>query len=297
MKLQRLTESVYYLPWVVNSGVIVGQGDQAVVVDTGIGDRSGRRIMAALEAEGLRPVAVLNTHCHGDHVGGNAWLVEQAGVKVYAPLYDSVVIRFPVWGRLCIFAGGEPIRELAVPRFAFRPTEVDVLVSEGELEIAGITIQAVALPGHTGTHTGYVADEVFFLGDLLAGEEELERAKISYVYSVTKRLESLEKLKGYRCAWYVPGHGPALQDIGELIERNIARTEETLAFIVEYLRQNPAEAAEVLAAVCEHFGIAMHNAPDYFLLHPTIYSHLSHLHSQGIVQFSIEGNRLLWSAE
>lgn len=41
-------------------------------------------------------MATLNTHCHGDHSGGNAYLVERAGVKVYAPLCDAVVLRQPV---------------------------------------------------------------------------------------------------------------------------------------------------------------------------------------------------------
>ena len=248
MELEHITDNVYYLRDVINMGVVVGEEGQALLIDSGLGDRSGRRILQALEAEGLRPVAVLNTHCHGDHSGGNAYLVEQAGVKVYAPLYDAVVLRQPVWSTLCMFAGADPINELAIPRFSMRPSPVDVIVTEGELTVAGVTVEAVALPGHTGSHTGYIASGVFFLGDALCSEQELENAGIPYGYSVTMRLDTLQKLRDYNCDYYLLAHGDLRRDIGELVELNRERVEETLAFIVDYLSRQPSEASDVIVA-------------------------------------------------
>jgi glyoxylase-like metal-dependent hydrolase (beta-lactamase superfamily II) len=72
MELEHIKDNVYYPCWVINMGVVVGEEGQAILIDSGRGDRSGRRILLALETEGLRPVAVLNTHCQGDHSGGNA---------------------------------------------------------------------------------------------------------------------------------------------------------------------------------------------------------------------------------
>jgi len=294
VELQHIKGNVYYLRDVINMGVVVGEEGQALLIDSGLGDRSGRRILRALEAEGLRPVAVLNTHCHGDHSGGNAYLVERAGVKVYAPLYDAMVLRQPVWGTLCLFAGADPINELAIPRFSMRPSPVDVIVTEGELTVAGVDVKAVALPGHTGTHTGYIAAGVFFLGDALCSEQELENAGIPYGYSVTMRLDTLQKLRNYHCDYYLLAHGDLRRDIGELVKLNRGRVEETLAFIVDYLSRQPAEASDVMVAVCEHFGLQLRKVQGFFLLHPTIYSHLSHLHNRGEIAFKIEGNRLLW---
>jgi glyoxylase-like metal-dependent hydrolase (beta-lactamase superfamily II) len=294
MQLVHIKDNVYYLRGIINMGVVVGEEGQALLIDSGLGDRSGRRILRVLEGEGWRPVAVLNTHCHGDHSGGNAYLVERAGVKVYAPLYDAVVLRQPVWSILCMFAGADPIHELAIPRFTMRPSPVDVIVTEGELRVAGVTVEAVALPGHTGTHTGYIASGVLFLGDALCSEQELENAGIPYGYSVTMRLDTLQKLRHYHCDYYLLAHGSLRRDIGELVELNRKRVEETLAFIVDYLSQQPAEASDVMVAVCEHFGLQLRKVQGFFLLHPTIYSHLSHLHNGGEIAFKIEGNRLLW---
>jgi glyoxylase-like metal-dependent hydrolase (beta-lactamase superfamily II) len=294
MELEHIKDNVYCLRWAINMGVVVGQDGQVLLIDSGFGDRSGRRILQVLEARGLRPVAVLNTHCHGDHSGGNAYLVEHAGVKVYAPLYDAVVLRQPVWSILCLFAGADPINELAIPRFSMRPSPVDVIVTEGELTVAGVTIEAVALPGHTATHTGYIASGVFFLGDALCSEQELENAGIPYGYSVTMRLDTLQKLRNYNCDYYLLAHGDLRPDISELVELNRKRVEETLAFTLDYLSRQPAEASDVLVAVCEHFGLQLRKVQGFFLLHPTIYSHLSHLHNRGQIAFRIEGNRLLW---
>ncbi|MBC7252252.1 MAG: MBL fold metallo-hydrolase [Anaerolineae bacterium] len=294
MELKHIVDHVYYLAGVINIGVIRGDDDQVVLIDSGIGDRSARQILRLLQAQGWRPVAVCNTHGHGDHVGGNAYLVEQAGVRVYAPLYDSTVIQQPIWGRLFMFAGAEPIREIAAPRFSARPSPVHEVVMEGALSIAGTTVEAITMPGHTGTHTCYRAGKVLFLGDLLAGEVELEHVKIPYAYSVGMRLESLERLRTIEADYYLLAHGSLYRDIVPLLERNIARVHETLDFIRKYLSRGRAGATDIVAAVADHFGLNINRIRDYFMFHPTIYSHLSYLHSRGEIDFELEGNRLWW---
>jgi glyoxylase-like metal-dependent hydrolase (beta-lactamase superfamily II) len=263
---QQVLNNVYCLPGASNIGLVIAEGQQALLIDTGVGQRSGRQLLQLLEERGLHLVAILNTHGHGDHVGGNAYLVEHTGARVYAPLHDGIVLRYPEWGLLCTFGGAEPIAELSTPRFAPHPCTVDVTVTEGELEIAGVTVQVVPLPGHTGTHTGYIVDNVFFIGDILAGEAELANAPISYAYSITK----------------------------QLIDHNIARLNDVLAFIKAYLARGGAEANELLLAVCAHYGITIRNLREYYMLYPTLHSFLSHLNNCGEITHSVENNRLLW---
>jgi glyoxylase-like metal-dependent hydrolase (beta-lactamase superfamily II) len=294
LQLQHVLDNVYYLPGASNIGLVIGAGQQALLIDTGVGERSGRQLLQLLDQRGLHLAAILNTHGHGDHAGGNAYLAEHTGARVYAPLHDGIVLRYPVWGTLCTFGGAEPIAELSVPRFAPHSCAVDVTVTEGELEIAGVTVQVVPLPGHTGTHTGYIVDNVFFIGDILAGEAELANAPISYAYSITKRLASLEKLRHYSCACYVLGHGPVERDITQLIERNIAQLNDVLSFIKAYLARGGAEANELLLAVCTKYGITIRNVREYYMLYPTLHSFLSHLNNCGEITHSVENNRLLW---
>ncbi|MBM4431548.1 MAG: MBL fold metallo-hydrolase, partial [Chloroflexi bacterium] len=259
LRLQHICGNVYYLPGPSNVGLIVGNNQQALLIDTGVGRRSGCQLLQILRERDLDLVAVINTHCHGDHVGGNAYLVQQTGARVYAPVHDAVALQEPLWGAICSFVGADPVAEMRAPRFDPQPCAVDVLVTEGELEIAGVTVQAVALPGHTASHTGYMVNDVFFTGDILAGEEELANTAISYAYSITHRLQSLEKLRDYSSRYYVLGHGPARRDVSTLIDRNVAQINEVLEFVKAYLTQGCVGANELLQAVCARYAIYIRN--------------------------------------
>jgi glyoxylase-like metal-dependent hydrolase (beta-lactamase superfamily II) len=292
--LERLLGNVYYLPAASNIGLIVADDRRAILVDTGVGQRSGRQLLHMLEQQGLTLAAILNTHCHGDHVGGNAYLVEHTGAQVYAPRYDAVVLQYPLWGTMFLFNGADPLDELRTPRFAAEPCEADVIVSEGQMEIAGVSVLPVALPGHTSTHTGYLINDVFFIGDILAGDVELANTALSYAYSVTQRLASLAKLRGYRCAYYVLGHGNVERDITGLTERNIAHIRDVLEFIKGFLAQGDAEASAIFEAVCAHYGIVLCNIRQYSLLYSTLHSFLSHLGNSGEIAFVIRNSHLIW---
>jgi glyoxylase-like metal-dependent hydrolase (beta-lactamase superfamily II) len=294
LRLQHLVDQVYYVPGASNVGLVVGECQQAFLIDTGVGTRSGRMLLQLLQDQGLHLAAILNTHGHGDHVGGNAYLVEQTKALVYAPLHDSVAIQHPIWGTMCLFCGAEPPAGIAVPRFAPAPCAIDQIVTEGPMKIVGVQVQVVPLPGHTGSHTGYIVNGVFFTGDVLAGEVELANAPLSYAYSVTRRLQSLEKLRGYSCQYYVPGHGEVRQDIAALVERNIAQVTSVLDWIKGYLSQRSAEANELLVALCAQYGIVLHNIREYFYWYPIVQSCLSHLSNTGQIRHEVTGNRLLW---
>jgi glyoxylase-like metal-dependent hydrolase (beta-lactamase superfamily II) len=195
-----------------------------------------------------------------------------------------------------MFAGADPPAELHVPRFAPQPCTVDQIVTEGEIGIAGLTVEVVPLPGHTATHTGYIVDDVFFVGDALAGQAELAGLAVSYTYSVTLYLETLEKLRNYACAYYVLGHGRLERDISGLIEQNIARISETIGFIKGCLAEKDAETSAILKAVCQHYGVELHSIRAYFVWYPVIHSFLSHLCNGGEVVWEISDNELLWHA-
>ena len=292
--LQHLFDNVYYVPGASNVGLVVGEGQQAFLIDTGVGKRSGRLLLQLLQDQGLCLAAILNTHGHGDHVGGNAYLVEHTKALVYAPVHDSVAMKHPVWGTLCMFGGAEPPADIAVPRFAPDPCATDRIVGEELIEIVGVQVQAVPLPGHTASHTGYVVNGVFFTGDTLASEAELANTPLSYAYSVTLRLQSLEKLRGCSCRYYIPGHGEPREDISALVERNIAQLTAVLDWIKGYLSVRSVEANEILMALCAQYGIVLHNIREYYYWYPIVHSCLSHLSNTGQIRHEVRDNRLLW---
>src|SRR5690606_28984704 len=92
----QLSEHVYALTGAVNSAIVAGEAGRADLVRRGQASDHGRRVRRALVDRGLTPVAVLNTHSHADHYGGNAYPVRQyPEAVVHAPPFEAGIMRAP----------------------------------------------------------------------------------------------------------------------------------------------------------------------------------------------------------
>jgi len=65
---------------------IIRDQHHAAVVDPG----DAAPVLAFLRRENLKLVAILNTHHHNDHVGGNAALLREFSIPVYGPGNESI---------------------------------------------------------------------------------------------------------------------------------------------------------------------------------------------------------------
>jgi len=111
------------------------RGRSAAVVDPG----DARPVLDYLAAEGLHLEAILATHHHNDHVGGNVALLQQYNVPVFGP-------------------GRERI-----------PGMTRGLGQDDEIEVPGIGVRlrALDIPGHTAGHIAYFGEGLLFCGDTL----------------------------------------------------------------------------------------------------------------------------------
>ena len=91
MTLERIAGPAHYISGRVNIGVIVGDG-QAAFIDSGLDEGAARKAVQAVEQAGLRGVALINTHAHADHCGGNAFLKKRTGATVYAPAIEAALV-------------------------------------------------------------------------------------------------------------------------------------------------------------------------------------------------------------
>lgn len=119
--------------WAIHAGQ--GENHAAVVVDPGEPDA----ILSWLESRNARPVAVLITHHHGDHIGGIAALAQRWSMPVYGP------------GREAIPGVTHPVAE---------GSAVDV-------PQLGLHFQVMETPGHTRGHVCYHGHDWLFSGDTL----------------------------------------------------------------------------------------------------------------------------------
>jgi hydroxyacylglutathione hydrolase len=109
---------------------------EAFVVDPSEADP----VVAALEREHLRLVAIVNTHHHHDHVGGNEGLLARYGaLPVYAHVSDE--------GRV--------------------PAQTERVEEGRRLRVAGLELDPLHVPGHTTGAVAYHVDGGVFTGDTL----------------------------------------------------------------------------------------------------------------------------------
>ncbi len=294
--LIELGPRVAVVPDGVNVGVLRGEGGRLVLVDTGVNETNGKKVLkAAREEAGGEVVAILTTHAHADHFGANLAVVNRTGARVFAPAVDEAILRYPLLQPASLYGGADPLETLRGNFLLADPSPVDEVVEPGPLSVAGIDIEVVPLGGHSPNQVGYLVDGVFFCADVVLPQTVLAKYKIPYLFSVTDHLRALERARQTPCEAAVPGHGPVVGSLAELVALNRGLVEEVAARVVA-LASAPTTAEAILAGLLTGYGADVADAPGFYLLQPTIFAFLSHLHRQGQMRHEVRDGRSLWTA-
>lgn len=150
--------TIVSMPFAENTYIVWRpQSTDALVIDPGLEPDA---ILDLLAEQGLKPAAILNTHGHADHIGGNEAL-KQAFPE--APLVVGVNE-----ARLLIDADANLSAAFGLPIVS---PPADRLLYEGEkLDYAGIALEVIDLPGHSPGHVVYLYRSdpcILFGGDVL----------------------------------------------------------------------------------------------------------------------------------
>jgi glyoxylase-like metal-dependent hydrolase (beta-lactamase superfamily II) len=142
-----------------NTYLLYDETGECVVIDPGCYDRSEKEELSGfVEGNRLKVVQLLNTHCHIDHVFGNAYVKDKYGVKLLIHERDAVTLRAvvtyaPVYGF--------PQYQEAAP---------DGFIDEGEvIRFGNSSLDILFVPGHAPGHVAFVNHEQHFCigGDVL----------------------------------------------------------------------------------------------------------------------------------
>lgn len=278
---------------------VVTHGDRALLVDSGLDENLIRKVVNALQNEGVSVAAVVNTHAHADHIGGNAWLVKRTGARVAAPHYEHFFVERPDLEPYTLY-GALPPRALTGKFLQAQPSAVtDVVVGEGAREVAGFDVRFHALPGHTAGQMGVEADGVLFVGDALLPEQTL--SKYGLVFAVdpdgarrsTQRLATLRGAAG-EALRVVSYHGGVVDDLEGAIKANAGGMAAAEEAALALLAKGPASAEDVLAHLLERFPPAQLTVELHALQAATVRGYLAALERAGRVEAYLEGPRLLW---
>jgi glyoxylase-like metal-dependent hydrolase (beta-lactamase superfamily II) len=287
---------VAVVPGGVNVGVLRGEGGRLVLVDTGVNETNGKKVLrAAREEVGGEVAAIMTTHAHADHFGANAAVTKRTGARVYAPAVDEAILRYPLLQPALLYGGADPLDTLRGNFLLADASPVDEVVGPGPLTVEGIELEVVPLAGHSPGQVGYLVDGVFFCADVVQPAGVLEKYKIPYLFSVTDHLGALERAAATACAAAVPGHGAIVESLDESIGLNRGLVEEVAERVVA-LAAEPTTAEAILAGLLTGYRAAVGDAAGFYLLQPTAFAFLSHLHRTGRVGHEVREGRAWWRA-
>lgn len=280
--------SSWYIECPAKVGVVRLGGDQVLLIDSGSDKDAGKKVLRVLEQNGLAVHAVVNTHSHADHIGGNRYLQMQTGCPVYAPGIECDFTNHPILEPAMLY-GGFPLRELHHKFLLAQGSDAQPL----KQAVLPQGMEIIPLPGHSYDMVGLrTADDVVYLADCLSSQETLEKYGVGYLWDVAAYLDTLERVKGMRARCFVPAHAAVTEEIAPLAQINIDAVHAVGETILSLLR-SPMGFEDLLRELFAAYGMRM-TLQQHMLVGSTLRSYLSWLCGLGQAGYAIEDNRLLF---
>lgn len=294
MELKQITDTIYYISNPTNVGVIK-DGKTVILIDSGIDDDVGRRILRILDSEGMYPKAIINTHSHADHCSANAYIKEKTGAIIYASEIEAEIIQHPYLEPFLLFSGANPIEDLRNKFLMAKPSPVDHIIKNDEKKLTfdEIELDIIPLPGHSPNQIGIKIDSILFCADSVFSKDVLNRHKIPYCADMDKQRETLNLLRDSNYKFYIPSHAEPTNSIADVVNANLETANSIERYILEAL-SNRKTTEQVLKAVCDRYSLEVKTAQQYYLINTGIMAHLSSLHKRGVLKLDIRENALCW---
>lgn len=308
-RLIKISEHVYILSMPTNVGIItiptLDNSLDIYLIESGNDDDTAQIISDFLKKtfNNFNLKAIINTHSHADHCGGNSYFVEHYNCQLWATKGEAALMEFPELETSLIW-GGTPINEMRSKFLLAKPCTVNKRFSNEETIVLPtdnsnkqIKLKVISLPGHYLDQAGYLIEDTdnkssLFLGDAISGRNIIKKYWIQYLFDEEKMKQSLLKISKIKADYYIPGHGNFVTEIEGLAELNILALLETENMILDELKV-PKTTEEILKSVADRNNISLKTS-QYFLIGSTLRSYISALHNANKIKLEIKDNKMLW---
>jgi glyoxylase-like metal-dependent hydrolase (beta-lactamase superfamily II) len=225
------TVRVLVRDWLNANSIVMLQPGRNVVVDTGYVSHAHATLALLRQPLHLGDAPlhlVVNTHCHSDHMGGNALLARTYGCPVAVPEGEAPLIR--KWDTRALWLDYADQR-------GERFTVGEELVAGREYQWGGLSWLALPAPGHDMGALVFYCQEVRLLisGDAL-WENGFGVVLPDQPGALVATRTTLERLAELDVAAVIPGHGQPFTGVAAALERSFRRVEAFAADPVRMAR-------------------------------------------------------------
>ena len=287
-ELRQVGARTWYVECPARIGVYRTGERDVWLIDSGRDEDAARQFLQLATERDWKIRGIINTHAHADHTGGNRYLQEQSGCRIFARRAEAAAARYTMLNA-AVVCGGYPCRDLRGKLLLARESETSELdggAIPAELEV-------LPLPGHSMDMVGIrTPDGVAFLGDAVNSLKTLERYRVTYLYDVARQLETLAYLKTMKASLFIPAHAAPVEDIVPLAEANEAAIKEIRDWLLARLDE-PAGFEELLDRLFGRYGLKV-DYEQYTMVGSTLRAYLSWLRDSGLAEPCFRGNRMLW---
>jgi hydroxyacylglutathione hydrolase len=146
-------------PYQENTYVLYDETGECVIIDPGMYDGAEQNVLASwIKDTKLKPVLLLNTHCHLDHVFGNKFVFDNWGLK---PQFHK--------GELYILQAVPGYAPQMGMNYELSPEPEVFLEETGTVAFGNSELELIFAPGHSPAHLCFYAKADGFIvgGDVL----------------------------------------------------------------------------------------------------------------------------------
>jgi len=195
-----LVKTLVFNPFSENTFLLYDETKECIIVDPGCyTSEEQEHLKHVINKESLKPVKLINTHCHIDHVLGNSFVKDTYNLPLEIPINDKETLAaVPAYAATYGFPG-------YIHADADSFIQTNDLISFGDSEL-----KALFVPGHTKGHIALVSTEskICIGGDILfdgsIGRTDLPGGDFdTLINSIHAQLFSLPD-----DTVVYPGHGP-----------------------------------------------------------------------------------------
>ncbi|MBE0626001.1 MAG: MBL fold metallo-hydrolase [Burkholderiales bacterium] len=232
--------------WLSSNNILFYDEDGCTLVDSGYVAHAAQTLLLLQHALEGKPLArLINTHCHSDHMGGNAAVQRAYGCRIGVPVGEAPAIAAWDDATLMLSYTGQ-----SAERFG-----VDDTICAGErLKLGGLDWEALAAPGHDPyALMFYQAEErILISGDALwqNGFGLIFSELVGQAGAFAETRSTLEVISRLDIATVIPGHGAPFGSVGRSLQSAFQR--------LDAYEREPEKLARHALKVMLSFSLMIH---------------------------------------